>query len=76
MPLPSQSSLLNLTAKVSNPAIFLMASRASSLSDKHRASLPETNFATDPLCHPGREVFTTLEIRMVGGSLFIIYEAD
>ena len=40
MPLPSQSSFRNLTAKVSNPAIFLIVSRASSLSDKHRASLP------------------------------------
>ncbi|KIJ96048.1 hypothetical protein K443DRAFT_682593 [Laccaria amethystina LaAM-08-1] len=52
MPLPSQPSLRNL---VSNQGVFLMVSRASSLSDKHRAPVPgsRNDLAADPPCNPG-----------------------
>jgi 1D-myo-inositol-tetrakisphosphate 5-kinase/inositol-polyphosphate multikinase len=59
-----------------------MVSRASSLSDKHRAPLPGSG---NKLCCQSsvrgdvadiQVVFTAFEIRMVRGSLLIIYEAD
>ena len=64
-----------------------MVSRASSLSDKHRAPLPGASGLPKqtllPILRAIREgvadirgVFATPEIRMVGSSLFIIYEPD
>jgi hypothetical protein len=79
--LPSQSSLRNL---VSNQAIFLMVScrffpvgqaPSSSSGLSKQTLLPILRAIREDVADI-REVFTTLEIRMVGGNLFIIYEAD